>query len=112
MSTFEGRSGTVVSVHYTDDDGQPAGGRTTGVGMSLVWQDGPLGPPGERRQPNGTFVEDVLAAVRDRLVWYQAGLFSCDENGAAIAAVDEALAALASRRADRVRRGVDGTHAD
>lgn len=64
------------------------------------------------RHPNGTFVEDVLAAVRDRLVWYQAGPYACGENAEAIAAVDEALAALASRRADRVRRGVDGTHAD
>ena len=46
-----------------DADGNPAGGTVSGVGLSISWQNGPLGRGTERREPNGAFVEGVIAAA-------------------------------------------------
>lgn len=121
----------IESLHETDAQGNPAGGRTTGTGIQITWQAGPLGAhvkacrgeskPGRqdsrcaagctRQEPNGAFVEGVLAAAKDRLEHYQGGKFACAENAAAIEAIDQALAALDSRTKGRVKRKVEGTHA-
>lgn len=101
----------IISNHRVDDHGRPAGGTTAAVGMSIRWQNGPLGPTlGEQKEPNGTFVETVIDAARDRLNWYQDGEFACAENAAAIDALDEALRILHARTRDRIERGVEGTH--
>ena len=49
--------------HWSDKDGNPAGGVSSGRGFAISWQNGPLGRGVERREPNGAFVEDVIAAA-------------------------------------------------
>ena len=69
--------------HELDANGNPAGGRTAGVGIEIHWQDGPLGRGADRAEPNGAFVEGVIAAALDRLHFYQTasdGRFACREN--------------------------------
>lgn len=100
-----------TSHHATDAAGRPAGGQSFGVGFAIAWQNGPLGRGPERRPPNGAFVEDIIAAAADRLRWYQASGFACDENAEAIDHLHRALAALERRTAAREARGVEGTHA-
>jgi hypothetical protein len=97
--------------HRLDAVGRPAGGTTTGVGLILYWQDGPLGRPPDRQEPNGAFVESVIAAARGRLAFYQSTAFACRANAEAIEHLTRALVVLAQRTADREARGVEGTHA-
>lgn len=101
----------VESQHFNDENGNPAGGHTTGVGIDIVWQNGPLGRGDDRIEPNGAFVEGVIQAAIDRLEYYQASQFNCEENGWALVAMDDALNALAERTASREARDVEGTHA-
>lgn len=98
------------SNHFTDNDGNPAGGTTYGTGFSIAWQNGPLGRGEERQEPNGAFVEDVIAAARDRLMFYQNSKFRCQENEEAILALTNALVALFARTNKRENKGVEGTH--
>ncbi len=101
----------ILEQHRTDKQGHPAGGTTTGLGIEIHWQDGPLGAQGDaRRTPNGAFVEDVIAAALGRLEFYQVGAFKCRENALAITKLQEALHWLRHRTADRLARGVEGTH--
>lgn len=93
-----------------DADGKPAGGFVSGKGLSITWQDGPLGRGAERLEPNGAFVETVIAAAEQRLQWYNASGFACDENTEAIGHLHLALAVLNSRTARREAAGVEGTH--
>ena len=92
-------------------DGNPSGGGVAGIGLSIKWQEGPLGrPPAE---PNGSFVDDVLEAARQRLEFYQDAAdrkFACRENALAITKIEEAMHWLAHRREEREKRGVQGTH--
>lgn len=108
--------GSIVEAHEFDGD-KPAGGYTEGRGFEIHWQNGPLAVDGERRAPNGAFVEDVIQAAIGRLRVYQegpipggVGRFRCRENALAITHLEEALHWLQARTADRERRGVEGTH--
>lgn len=101
----------IHSEHWTDHNGKPAGGCTHGVGFCISWQNGPLGRGSDRKEPNGAFVEGVIAAAIDRLEWYQRSAFNCEENAAALEDLRDALAALNSRTAKREARQVEGTHA-
>jgi hypothetical protein len=96
--------------HYRTGDGAPAGGFTRGLGLDIVWQDGPLGTGADRIPPNGAFVEGVIAAAVDRLEYYQGTRFNCRENALAITKLQEALHWCGHRTADREARGVEGTH--
>lgn len=103
--------------HYVDEDGNPAGGHTHGRGISVQWQNGPLGRGADRREPNGAFVEDVIAVAIDRLRFYETGgipgavgRFACRENVLAITRLEEALHWLEHRTRDREQREVEGTH--
>lgn len=96
--------------HGLDRKGNPAGGSTTGVGLSIVWQDGPLGRGPSRKHPNGAFVEDVLDAVLGRLEFYQCTRFKCIENATAIEHIQVALRALEERTRRRESEGTEGTH--
>lgn len=98
------------SENWLDEQGNPAGGVVSGRGFTISWQNGPLGRGSERREPNGAFVEDVIAAVTQRIEFYQQGRFACDENLAAINQLRVALAALALRTRKRETRAVEGTH--
>lgn len=101
----------LVENHVSDEAGRPAGGTTSGRGISISWQNGPLNVDGERKEPNGAFVEGVIAAALGRLRYYQSSEFACRENALAITKLEEALHWCQHRTADRERRGVEGTHA-
>src|SRR3990172_3652540 len=93
-----------------DENGNPTGGSVRGTGMSIDWQDGPLGRGEERKEPNGAFVETVIDAARQRIQFYQDSKFNCRENAIAITKLEEALLWLNKRTADREKRQVEGTH--
>ncbi len=63
-----------------------------------------------RKEPNGAFVEDVIAACADRLRYYQASRFASSYNAKALEHLDAAMAALDQRTKDRDAREVEGTH--
>lgn len=94
------------------DAGCPAGGTTTATGLSITWQNGPLGRGAERKEPNGAFVETVILAAIDRLRFYQTaaeGKFACHQNANAIEALVLARELLEERTKERELRGVEGT---
>lgn len=96
--------------HFLDSTGAPEGGHSFGNGFAIAWQRGPLGRGAERIEPNGAFVEDVLAAVIGRIECYQATRFNCAENADALDFCQKALARLQDRTRAREARGVEGTH--
>jgi len=103
----------IQSRHDVDENGNPAGGYTTGRGITIQWQNGPLGRGADRKEPNGAFVEGVIAAAIDRIRFYQTasdGKFACRENALAITHLEEALHWCQHRTADREEREVEGTH--
>jgi len=102
--------GEFKAVHQTTDDGKPAGGTSTGVGIAISWQNGPLGRGKDRKEPNGAFVETVIAIAKERIEWYNAMGFRCTENDNAIYFLDKALAELDSRTKARELAMVEGTH--
>lgn len=100
----------LVSNHWNDANGNPAGGTTFSPGLCIGWQNGPLVVDGTRKEPNGCFVETVIRAAVDRLEYYQESRFACEHNALAIGHLKAALAACAARTSDREKRGVEGTH--
>jgi hypothetical protein len=107
--------------HDLDKDGNPDGGYSVGTGMNIQWQKGPLQRGEERLEPNGAFVETVIAAVIGRIRFYQTGdvageqegaggKFACRENALAVTHLEEALHWLNHRTQKREARGVEGTH--
>lgn len=98
------------SQHWEDQNQNPAGGVSTGKGFTISWQNGPLGKGTQRREPNGAFVETIIHAAMDRLLFYQTSRFNCQENLEAIQHLERALAVLHSRTQSRVQRNVEGTH--
>jgi len=96
--------------NYDDPAGNPAGGYVQGIGLDINWQKGPLGRGPERAEPNGAFVETVIAAAIQRIEYYNAGKFRCRENSLAITHLEEALHWLNHRTAAREARQVEGTH--
>lgn len=100
----------LIEEHLSDPLGRPAGGNTHGRGFDINWQHGPLMVDGQRREPNGAFVEDVIAAAIGRIEFYQESEFHCLENAVALGHLKAAAEALAERTRDRERRGVEGTH--
>jgi len=108
---LDGKAGSIFARHDIDDDGNPAGGMTHGVGFMVSWQDGPLGRGDVRLPPNGAFVEDIIMVAIDRIESYQLSESACDDNAEANGKLLEALACLNRRTADREARKVEGTHA-
>ena len=96
--------------NYLNEEGVPAGGYVTGLGLNINWQNGALVHDGERKEPNGAFVESVIAAAKQRLEHYQTTRFECTQNAMAIEHLNEALTVLRQRTEDREERGVEGTH--
>lgn len=100
------------SEHWTmGHNGAPDGGVSFGIGFCISWQKGPLGKEGtpERKPPNGAFVETVLAAVIDRICYYQQSPFACPENAEALAHLQHAAVCLNNRTKRRVAAGTEGT---
>ena len=98
------------SEHWSDENGNPAGGTSSGKGVCISWQNGPLAIDGSRREPNGAFVETVIAMAIDRIEFYQRSRFASGYNERAMAYLHAALGELNARTSDREKRGVEGTH--
>jgi hypothetical protein len=99
--------------NHTDRDGNPAGGVALSTGLTITWQNGPLGRGENRKEPNGAFVETVIEAVINRLYYYQdvaGGKFACRQNALALTKLEEAKHWLQDRTREREARGVEGTH--
>lgn len=101
---------TIIENHVTDDNGNPAGGHSEARGITVDWQNGPLAVDGQRREPNGAFVESLLQIALGRLYWYQDSKFKCRENALAITKIEEALHWMDHRTKNREARGVEGKH--
>lgn len=91
-------------LHERDLEGNVTGGLTTGIGLTIQWQDGPL----EGGEQTGAQVDDVLEAALGRLRAFQETGFKCRENAIAITKIEEALMWQQRRTAGRVERGVEG----
>lgn len=80
------------------------------VGIDIHWQEGPCTPDPVTgvRLPNGAFVEGVIEAARQRLVFFQATQLAHPANQAAIEHLELALEALDERSRERKQRGVEG----
>ena len=100
----------IGSNHRLDENGNPAGGVSNGRGIDITWQDGPLGRGADRKEPNGAFVEGVIAAAISRIEFYQSTKFKCRENAIALTHLETALLWLQKRTMDREARDVEGTH--
>jgi hypothetical protein len=101
---------SIAELHKNDDNGNPAGGVSSGVGIAVTWQNGPLGRGADRKSPNGAFVEGVIQVAIGRLKYYQDSRFACESNASALVHLEAALAALEARTAEREARAVEGTH--
>ncbi len=75
--------------------------------VSILFQNGPIAEVGV----NGVTHEALLAIVADRLRSFQKGPFSCKANACALTHIEEAMHWLQQRTIERMRRGVEGTHA-
>ena len=102
--------GKFKATNVNDNAGNPTGGAVNGVGLHIAWQNGPLGRGPERNEPNGAFVETVIAAALQRIEYYQQSNFRCRENALAITKLEEALHWLNSRTNRRETAGTEGTH--
>ena len=100
----------LYAVNWVDENQNPAGGLVKGTGIEIEWQKGPLAVDGERKEPNGAFVETVIAAAKQRIEFYQASKFACEENADAIVLLNQALNRLDYRTRRRMEAGVEGTH--
>ena len=98
--------GDTNNYNKVDRDGNVTGGHVEGIGLEIMWQDGPV-VDGVR---NGAFVDDVLAAALQRLEAYEESRLSCFENQHAITKIQEAMQWLDSCRRGRESRGVQGTY--
>ena len=94
----------------TDTNKHPTGGFVSGTGLNIDWQDGPLGRGKDRKEPNGAFVETVIAAAKQRIEFYQESEFACRQNAQAIIALQDALDLLNNRTKEREERQVEGEH--
>lgn len=108
----------VKSEFTTDQDGHPTGGHTfmwvdggeeseALAAIQIHWQNGIIGPEGQ----NGAFIEDVLEAARQRLLFFNSRPESrCRENSLAITKIEEALQWLDWRTRARLSQGVENTY--
>jgi hypothetical protein len=77
------------------------------VVCEIKFQNGPIQEAGF----NGVSGEAILAVQEDRLIGFQSGQYACRENAVALTKIQEAMMWLQKRTMDRMRRGVEGTHA-
>lgn len=80
-----------------------------GFTYGIYFQNGPINEDGNG--VNGLTHEVLLAIVADRLRSFQNGPYSCKANACALTHIEEALHWLQQRTLERMRRGVEGTHA-
>jgi hypothetical protein len=95
--------------------------RITFASALIEFQNGPISEP---KDMNGITNEALIAVVIDRMRGFQfqrkddgsfdeakRGTYACKENACALTHLEEALMWLQKRAQDRMRRGVEGTHA-
>lgn len=104
------RNGFNACNNTVGPQGVPTGGMVSGTGFAIAWQNGALKRGDTGVEPNGAFVEDIIAAAQQRLEFFQASRFACQENAHAIACLANALDVLDKRTKAREARGVEGTH--
>lgn len=75
--------------------------------LAILFQNGPIAEAGV----NGVTHEVLLAIVADRLRSFQKGPYACKANACALTHIEEAQHWLQQRTIERMRRGVEGTHA-
>lgn len=90
------------AVEHNPNDGD-------GFIYNIGFQNGPIGVDGNG--VNGLTHEVLLAIVADRLRSFQKGPYSCKANACALTHIEEAQHWLQQRTIERMRRGVEGTHA-
>ncbi|NES92060.1 hypothetical protein [Okeania sp. SIO2B9] len=92
-------------------EGHPAGGKTTGIGVNISWQNGNI-TKNEDGEPvlNGATVETVIQCAITRLDFFQDSNFANEYNARTITSLQDAIAHLEARTADRKTRGVEGTY--
>jgi hypothetical protein len=78
-----------------------------GQGARIYFQNGPIREFGV----NGCTHEEFLAILIDRMEGFQAGQYACTQNEDALSHLRAALNLLQYRTRERIRRGVEGTHA-
>ena len=101
--------GTFTAQNRLDEKGHPAGGYVFGTGLTISWQDGPLGRGPDRYTPNGAFVETVIAGIVQRIEHYQEH-FPCKENAHALTHLKEAAGWLDTRTNRREADGTEDAH--
>lgn len=101
---------TIRNDFKTDLNGNPSGGESLARGVKVNWQNGPLLKDGERKEPNGAFVEEVIQIAIDRINFYNDSKFRCRENSLAVTKLEEALHWLNARTSRRIESGIEGTH--
>lgn len=92
-----------------DEQGNPAGGIVKSIGLSIEWQNGPLGQGADRKEPTGCFVETVINAVIARIEFYQSTKFKCLENEQTLKHLRKALGWQKDRTSSRELKGIEGT---
>lgn len=73
----------------------------------ILFQNGPIKEAGV----NGATHEALLAILIDRMRSFQSGPYSNRANAIALTHLEEALMWLQQRTRERIKRGVEGTHA-
>ena len=96
--------------HWKDKNGNPTGGISDAIGITISWQNGPLGSGVTKTIPNGAFVETLVEIVIDRLEFYQNSKFKCIENANAILHLQKVLSEFRSRTDRRKGQGTEGTY--
>ena len=104
------KSVNFFSEHWLDENGNPSGGVSSGPGITISWQNGPLGRGENRREQNGAFAETALGMILDRFHFFQTTKFACVENAAVIEHLERAIRVIQDRSQAREARGVEGTH--
>jgi len=72
--------------------------------VHIHFQKGPM----KESEPNGIFMEDLIAICIDRLEGFQTGDYPHTCNDMALTSLKQVLSYLNIRTADRIERGVDG----
>lgn len=75
--------------------------------LEIEFQNGPIAEAGV----NGITQEVLLSIVADRLRCFQKGPYATKANACALTHIEEAQHWLQQRTLERMRRGVEGTHA-
>ena len=95
-----GGANHVYLIRYTDKDGKDQA-------QLVSFQNGPIAESGV----NGVTGEAHIAIAIDRLRSFQNGPYKCRENAIALTHFEEGLMWLQRRTMERIKRGVEGTHA-